>query len=129
MPSVVSCARCGSCKTLKYAPAFNRDGTATFRHLCARCARYEWSLNQPSLPGLTTRPAPGSEAIELLEIRIRHHEGLAAGGDSYSAVYVEELRQELAALLASVYVETEPEQEPIFQPVNPLQMALFGPEV
>ena len=83
MPSVVSCARCGSYKTLKYAPAFNRDGTATFRHLCARCARYEWSLNQPSLPGLRQTSAP-------------------------------------------VYVETEP--EPIFQPVNPLQMALFGPE-
>ncbi len=58
MPSVVSCARCGSYKTLKYAPAFNRDGTATFRHLCARCNRIEWPLNQPSLPGLNAKTAP-----------------------------------------------------------------------
>ena len=35
-------------------------------------------------------------AISLLEVRIRHHEHLASNGDSHSAVYVEELREELA---------------------------------
>jgi hypothetical protein len=36
---------------------------------------------------------------DLLRIRIRHHANLAACGDSQSAVYVEELRQELSEAL------------------------------
>jgi hypothetical protein len=53
---------CEGCFTRKgriLAVAFQRDGKAEFRHLCERCERAEFPLNQPALfEGMRPEPAP-----------------------------------------------------------------------
>jgi late competence protein required for DNA uptake (superfamily II DNA/RNA helicase) len=43
------CERCRQAKPFVLASAFQGDGTATFRYLCARCERMERSRNQTAL--------------------------------------------------------------------------------
>ena len=44
-----TCQRCGKAKPWVMGSAFQGDGSATFRNLCARCERIEKPRNQPSL--------------------------------------------------------------------------------
>jgi hypothetical protein len=43
------CDCCGRVQSFVLGSAFQRDGTATFRLLCAPCERAEKPINQPAL--------------------------------------------------------------------------------
>lgn len=43
------CQRCGRSRSFVLASAFQGDGSATFRFLCASCERIEAPRNQPGL--------------------------------------------------------------------------------
>ena len=51
--------------------------------------------------------ANNTRAVELLEVRIRHHENLARHGDRHSSVYVMELRRELENAQDALVMEME----------------------
>jgi hypothetical protein len=59
------CERCRKVKPFVLASAFQGDGNATFRHLCAQCERVEKPQNQPGLFGAVTHGS-AEEAIEDL---------------------------------------------------------------
>lgn len=44
-----TCQRCGKAKPWVMGSAFQGDGSATFRNLCASCERIEKPRNQPAL--------------------------------------------------------------------------------
>ena len=60
------CERCKSVKYFVMGVAFQGDGTATFRHLCASCERIERGVNQPRLFKAVTY-ATVEEAVEAVE--------------------------------------------------------------
>ena len=123
------CERCKREKPLDMAVAFQGDGTATFRFLCAKCERAERHINQPSLYAESIH-AIDEEAIrvcELLEIRIRHHENMAAAGANHSAIYVIELKEKLLNARRKYGIESEEVEEIEQEPeIESPQLSLFG---
>ena len=65
-PGKAECEGCGNWKPQVMGCAFQRDGKAIFRHLCASCERRERGLNQPGLfAGMVFKTA--AEAVEVFE--------------------------------------------------------------
>ena len=61
-----ACEGCGQTKNFVMAVAFQGDGTATFRFLCASCERREKPMNEPRLFEAATY-ATVEEAEEAIE--------------------------------------------------------------
>ena len=83
--TIRECEGCGTRRNYVMAVAFERDGTAMFRFLCASCERRERPLNQPALFESATYATveEAEEAVEeLLPLRDERQMGLFTFNES-----------------------------------------------